>query len=107
MAKVVGIRFKSTAKVYYFAPTENYYEEGSGVIVETAKGLEYAEVAFGIKEVPDKDCVMPLKPIVRKATAKEIELYRNHMENSSLTIQELAYDIMWMQLNSNEFLYNH
>jgi hypothetical protein len=29
------------------------------------------------------------------------------MDSSNLTIDELAYDIMWMQLNSNEFLYNH
>lgn len=73
MAKIVGIKFKNTAKIYYFAPTDNYYEEGSGVIVETAKGLEFATVAFGIKEVRDEECVLPLKPIVRKANKKDLE----------------------------------
>lgn len=63
-----------------------------------------------LKNEPDPEKLaneITLLTLSRKATAKEIELYRNHMENSSLTIQELAYDIMWMQLNSNEFLYNH
>ena len=43
----------------------------------------------------------------RKATSEEIDLYRNYMEKNSLSLEELSYDIMWMQLNSNEFLYNH
>ncbi|MBO7345337.1 MAG: stage 0 sporulation family protein [Clostridia bacterium] len=72
MAKVIGVKFKNTAKVYYFAPIEGQdYQEKSGVVVETAKGLEYGTVVFGVKEVDDKDIVHPLKPIVRKATEKD------------------------------------
>ena len=39
MAKVIGIKFKNTAKVYYFSPEKEgeEYLENSGVIVETAK----------------------------------------------------------------------
>lgn len=73
MAKVVGVRFKNTPKVYYFAPTDGAYKEGETVIVETAKGMECAIVVFGIKEVDDNDCVLPLKPIVRKATQKDLD----------------------------------
>ena len=73
MAKIVGIKFKNTSKVYYFAP-ENAnaeYKEQSGVIVETAKGLEYGTVVFGVKEVSDDQIVHPLKPILRKATDED------------------------------------
>ena len=73
MAKIVGVKFKNTSKIYYFAPTEEEYAENSGVVVETAKGLEYGVVAFGVKEVDDKDCVLPLKPIIRKANKRDIE----------------------------------
>lgn len=73
MAKIVGVKFKNTSKIYYFAPTDNAYKEGEGVIVETAKGLEFATVVFGIKEVDDKECVLPLKPVIRKATQKDLE----------------------------------
>ena len=67
MAKIVGVKFKNTSKIYYFAPTEEEYAENSGVVVETAKGLEY------VKEVDDKDCVLPLKPIIRKANKRDME----------------------------------
>ena len=48
-----------------------------------------------------------LMTLSRKASEDEMTLYRNYMENNSLTLEDMAYDIMWMQLNSNEFLYNH
>ena len=73
MAKIVGVKFKNTSKIYYFAPTEEEYAENSGVVVETAKGLEYGVVAFGVKEVDDKDCVLPLNPIIRKANKRDME----------------------------------
>ena len=72
MAKIVGIKFKNTAKIYYFAPNENEtYEEGSGVVVETAKGLEYGKVVIPVKDVPDAEIVRPLKPVLRKATQRD------------------------------------
>jgi hypothetical protein len=48
-----------------------------------------------------------LLTLSRKASQNELELYHKYMEKNSMTLEELAYDIMWMQLNSNEFLYNH
>ncbi len=80
MAKVIGVKFKNTAKTYYFAPADenDVYNEKSGVIVETAKGLEYGTVVFGIKEVDDKDIVHPLKKVIRKATEKDERNIREH-----------------------------
>lgn len=82
MAKILGVKFKNTAKVYYFSPAndKDVYDEKTGVIVETAKGLEYGTVVFGVKEVDDKDIVHPLKPVVRKATEKD---ERNIKENET------------------------
>jgi cell fate regulator YaaT (PSP1 superfamily) len=99
MAKIVGIKFKNTAKTYYFAPAEGdtEYEEKSGVVVETAKGLEFGTVVFGIKEVPDSEIVHPLKPIVRKATEKDVKSVRDNekkipeaMEYANKKIAELG-----------------
>ena len=80
MAKIIGIKFKNTAKVYYFSPeNENAeYQKNTGVIVETAKGMEYGTVVFGVKEVDDSEIVHPLKPIVRKATEKDEKLMREN-----------------------------
>ena len=48
-----------------------------------------------------------LRILSRRATHNEIELYKEYKAKNNLPINELAYDIMWMQINSNEFLYNH
>jgi endonuclease YncB( thermonuclease family) len=61
------------------------------------QGGDVAQVADGIT----------LRVLSRRATPQEVELYKKHMEESKLPLMEVAIDIMWMQLNSNEFLYNH
>lgn len=73
MAKIIGVKFKNTAKTYYFAPNDEneIYPEKSGVVVETAKGLEYGTVVFGVKEIDDNELKYPLKPVLRSATAKD------------------------------------
>lgn len=43
----------------------------------------------------------------RRATADEVAMYSDYMAKNELPLMEVAIDIMWMQLNSNEFLYNH
>lgn len=89
MAKIIGVKFKNTAKVYYFAPAngEEDYKEKSGVIVETAKGLEYGTVVFGVKEVDDKEIVHPLKQVVRKATEKDEKNIRENEKKIPETME--------------------
>ena len=47
MTKVVAIKFKNGGKLYYFSPRpDETYERNMPVVVETARGLEYAWVAY-------------------------------------------------------------
>lgn len=80
MEKIVGVKFKNTPKVYYFAPEtpDSEYKEGEGVIVETAKGPEYAVIVFGTKEVEDDKVIQPLKPVIRRITEKEAALMKEN-----------------------------
>ncbi len=79
MIKVVGIKFKTGNKLYFFAPKAGeIYERNMPVIVETAKGLEYAWVAYPEKMVTEEEIVPPLKPIVRIATQKDKETHEAH-----------------------------
>ena len=57
-----------------------------------------------IKQLADNITLLTLS---RRATAAEVEMYRQYMEQNQLPMMEVAVDIMWMQINSNEFLYNH
>ena len=76
MVKVVGIKFKNSGKLYYFSPKAGeVYEKNMPVIVETARGLEYAWVAYPVKEVTADESVPPLQPIVRIATANDTQTY--------------------------------
>lgn len=76
--EVVGIRIKKPGKVYYFAPEDNKFNVGDHVIVETSLGEEYAEVVIPNKEVPEEKIVAPLKPVIRRATEKDIKHYEEN-----------------------------
>ena len=58
-------------------------------------------------ELPQVANAITLRVLSRRATAQEIELYKTYMEQNELPLSEMAFDILWMQINSNEFLYNH
>jgi hypothetical protein len=65
--------------------------------------LKYGDVS-NIDKLADEITLLVLS---RRSTPQERTLYENHMKQNKLSMMELAVDIMWMQLNSNEFLYNH
>ena len=78
MIEVVGIRFKTSGKIYYFDPAGSTYVSGKHAIVETARGQEYGEIVFGNKMVKESDTVPPLRPVVRTATEADVA---HHLEN--------------------------
>ncbi|MBE5736898.1 MAG: stage 0 sporulation protein [Clostridiales bacterium] len=100
MAKIVGVKFKNTAKIYYFAPEEGVeYQEKSGVIVETAKGLEYGTIVIGVTDMPDDKIVHPLKPVIRKATEKDEKTVRDNEQKIPEALEFANKKIEEMKLN--------
>lgn len=93
MPKVVGIKFKRSPKVYYFEAGDNEFREGCGVVVETARGLEYGTVSMMPTEVGDKDVVQPLKPIVRLATPADEKKVKEAEEKRPQTMRTAAEKI--------------
>ena len=74
MPQVIGVRFRTSPRVYYFAPTEGEeYAKNSQVVVETQRGVELATVVLPTHEVTDEQIVAPLKPVMRKATESDLE----------------------------------
>ena len=71
MTEIIGVRFKSGGKQYYFDPKGIQVEPGQGVIVETAKGIEYGECLKGNTMVEDEAVVAPLRPMLRVATEED------------------------------------
>ncbi len=93
MAKIIGVKFKQYGKLYYFAPGDGEFAEGQGVIVETARGAEYATVCMPCKEVPDEELVAPLKPVLRAATERDLENMRRNEERRAPAMKTAAEKI--------------
>ena len=91
MIEVIGVKFKSGGKMYYFAPGDLNPAEGSYVVVETARGPECGEVAARRHAVQDESITAPLKPILRLATAEDmaiLEKNRAYMADAMRICQE-------------------
>ena len=73
MIKVIGVRFRTAGKIYYFDPGMLEIKKGDHVIVETARGIEYGTVVGEPREVADEKVVQPLKSVLRVATTKDDE----------------------------------
>ena len=78
MTKVIGVRFRTAGKVYYFDPLQYQIKRGDHVIVETARGIEYGLVMTGVTEVDDSKVIQPLKPVLRIATERDTEQEANN-----------------------------
>jgi cell fate regulator YaaT (PSP1 superfamily) len=73
MIEVIGVRFKSVGKIYYFDPNGQKFAKGEYAIVETVRGLEIGEIMLANRDVPEEAVVMPLKQVVRPATKADFE----------------------------------
>ncbi len=80
MQQVIGVKFHSNTKIYYFDPKDIAFNEGDSVIVETSRGLEFGMVATGNHFVDEENIVKPLKEVIRKATEKDIKQNAENME---------------------------
>lgn len=73
MVNVIGVRFRTAGKIYYFDPGKLQIKKGDHVIVETARGIEYGTVVGDPREVTEDKVVQPLKAVLRVATPKDDE----------------------------------
>ena len=76
MPIVVGVRFKDSGKTYYFDPCDLELVQGDYVIVDTARGLELAKVAYAGRDVTDSEVIGDLKPVLRRADSTDLERQR-------------------------------
>ena len=83
MTEIIGVRFKSGGKQYYFDPQGVQVEPGQGVIIETARGVEYGECVQGNTMVPDESVVPPLRPMIRVATAEDEKIVARNREKEA------------------------
>ncbi len=95
--KVIGVRFKSTKKIYYFNPNGFEINKNDNVIVETSRGIEFGQVVIGIKDVPESEIVQPLQNVIRIATEEDVRTLETNIEK-----QKEAYEKCLQKIEKHE-----
>lgn len=110
MVTIVGVRFKKAGKIYYFLPGEETLTIDDGVIVETARGVEYGTVVIGPKEVAKDSFVMPVKEVMRKATPKDLQQLEKNEEREekafAICLEKIAKRKLPMKLINVEYTFD-
>ena len=78
--RVIGVRFRTAGKVYYFDPGQWQVRHGTHVIVETVRGIEYGTVVGIPMDVSAAKVPQPLKEVIRVATPEDTETERHNRE---------------------------
>ena len=111
MKKVIGVRFRTAGKVYYFDPLDLDIKKGSHVIVETARGIEYGTVVGDVKEVEDEKVVAPLKSVLRIATEKDDEQEKKNKEKEKdafkICLEKIKKHGLEMKLIDAEYTFDN
>lgn len=111
MAEVIGVKFQSTGKVYYFDPDKRILARGEKVIVETARGVECGEVALENREVPDDSIVQPLRKLIRIATEADFKRIEENKEKEKrafgLCEKKIAEHKLDMKLVDVEYTFDN
>ena len=80
MSSIVGVKFKKPGKIYFFTPGKLKLNIGDYVIVETAQGEEYGEVAIANRSMPAYQLEKPLKKVIRLANQEDKKHYLDNKE---------------------------
>ncbi len=111
MKNIVGVRFKKPGKIYFFDPQNLKISNKDFVIVETAQGEEYGEVAISNRAIPEEKIVKPLKKVLRIATYKDKKHYeenkKKEKEAFEICKQKIKEHKLEMTLTDVEFKFDN
>ncbi len=111
MKKIIGVRFRTAGKIYFFDPKDYEVKRGDHVIVETARGVEYGTVVADPREVSDDQVVQPLKEVIRIATAKDDEQEARNKEKEKeafkICLEKIANRGLEMKLIDAEYTFDN
>ena len=110
MVEIISIRFKNGGKEYYFNPNGIQFQIGDGVIVETAKGVEYVHCVRENTMIDEIELTAPLRPVVRLATPEDVRTVEQNREREKRAMstcqQKIAEHGLDMKLVSAEYSFD-
>ena len=110
MPEIIGVQFQTAGKIYYFDSCGQQIETDDHVIVETARGVEYARVSLATHWLSEEDIKEPLKPIIRVADDEDRAVYEENLEAAkeaySICQEKIAYCGLDMKLVNVEYTFD-
>ncbi|HHU91005.1 MAG TPA: stage 0 sporulation family protein [Clostridiaceae bacterium] len=111
MINVVGVRFRTAGKIYYFDPCDLDLKIGDKVIVETARGIECGTIVVANQEVVDEEVVAPLKNVIRRADDEDLkqveENKKKEVEAFSICLEKIKKHGLEMKLIDVEYTFDN
>lgn len=111
MVRVIGVRFRSAGKIYYFDPAGFDIKQGDNVIVETARGIEYGMVVLGPRDVEEDKIIQPLKPVIRQATDDDNAIEKRNKEKEKeafqICLEKIKKHGLEMKLIDSEYTFDN
>ena len=110
MVEVIGVRFRTAGKIYFFNPKEFQVKSGDHVIVETARGIEFGSVVSERRQVKEKCIGDELKPVLRIATKEDEERAAKNREKEKeaykICFEKIAKHKLEMNLTNAEYSFD-
>lgn len=88
MISSVGISLSRNSRVYQFDPNHLELKKGDSVVVETARGIQFGTVMGDIKQVDEKNVVLPLKKVLRYASKEDILQHEKNEKEEQKALQD-------------------
>ena len=111
MVEVIGVRFRTAGKIYFFNPKEFQVKSGDHVIVETARGIEFGSVVSERRQVKEKCIGDELKPVLRIATKEDEERAAKNREKEKeaykICLDKIKEHELDMKLVSTEYTFDN
>ena len=111
MVEVIGVRFRTAGKIYFFNPGDFQVKVGDHVIVETSRGIEYGTVVEERRKVQEKCLGDDLKPVLRIATEEDErqaeQNRRKEKDAYKICLQKIKEHQLEMKVGSTEYTFDN
>ncbi len=111
MAKVIGVKFKNSGKIYFFDSAGVDIHKDDHVIVETGMGIDYGLVVSDVRDIDESKLFQPLKPIMRKATERDEEQVKENARKSkdayNICLEKVKSHGLDMKLTEVEYAFDN
>ena len=87
MVKIIGVKFLTSDRIYYFSPGKNDIHLNDFVIVETERGIQFGQSVTEIEEVEKEKVFLPLKDVLRIANSEDIKTNQKNLSDSKKALE--------------------